>query len=175
MSISINKIAAREDRVYVQDFFELAGVNMEFPKASEMTGWQKDGITNKQKDYLHVLGLGNTGVEYKYHAMKAIDLAVSRAKKGLATPQEMRDMKCLGIKNVHIRTHKEAQYILRNYWRKDFDPDEYNGLRITCKYNLYGMEGVMAPVQKSRKDARKVYKTLKAKGATNFTFIVKEV
>lgn len=95
--------------VNYKDFLSMAMIPDDIPNIDGLYGAQRDGITEKQKTFLHQLGIGTTGLKYKGQASKVIDAALLRKKNGLATPGQMRTLKKYGVKNVHCFTYLKAK------------------------------------------------------------------
>lgn len=95
--------------VNYKDFLDMAMIPDEIPNIDGLYGAQRDSITEKQKTYLHQLGIGTTGLKYKGQASKVIELALMRKNNGLATPGQMRTLQKYGVKNVHCFTYINAK------------------------------------------------------------------
>ena len=98
--------------VNYKEFFELANIKINIPELNTMGGKYRDGATNKQKQFLHKLGVGWTGLAYKGQITIVIDAALDRERKGLATPGQMRKLRNLGLRDVSKITFKDAADIL---------------------------------------------------------------
>lgn len=101
--------------VNYKDFLEMAQIHEEIPNMDGLFGKNRDGITEKQKTFLHQLGIGTTGLKYKGQAMKVIDLALKRKENGLATPGQMRALLKHGFRNVHCYSFANAVKELRKF------------------------------------------------------------
>lgn len=101
--------------VNYKDFLEMAQIHEEVPNMDGLFGKNRDGVTEKQKTFLHNLGIGTTGLKYKGQASMIIDLALQRKNNGLATPGQMRALLKHGVKNVHCFSFNNAVNTLRKF------------------------------------------------------------
>lgn len=101
-------------RMNSKDVEVLLGV--EIPDYEGCYGKGKDGITEKQKQFLHSLGLNVTGVRYKAQASILIDTCLKRREQGLASIKQLQYIRnmdaCPKRRSLHELTKDEASRIL---------------------------------------------------------------
>lgn len=91
---------------------------IEIPSYDGCFGKGRDGITEKQRVFMHNLGINITGLKYKAQASVVIDCALQRKKNGLASLkqiQTIRNLKAKTSKPIHQLTISEASVILQKY------------------------------------------------------------
>lgn len=89
------------------------------PNYDGCRGRGKDAITEKQKVFLRNLGINTTGLKYKGQAMVVIDAALRREKCGLASFNQINEIRNLGIRltvPMDRLTSVGAQRILNKYY-----------------------------------------------------------
>ena len=93
-------------RMAPQDVELLFGI--EIPSYDGCFGKNRDGITEKQRVFIHNLGINISGLKYKGQASAIIDCVLSRREKGLATMKQLQT-----IRNLKIKTPKPIQFITK--------------------------------------------------------------
>lgn len=81
-------------------------------------GKGKDGITEKQRAFIHSLGINITGLKYKAQASVIISCVIKRKENGLASIKQLQTIRNLGIKTktpIQYITRDEASNILSKY------------------------------------------------------------
>ena len=84
-------------------------LGIEIPNYDGCYGKGKDGITEKQRAFIHSLGINITGLKYKAQASVIIDCCLSRKAKGLASIKQLQT-----IRNMKIKCKKPIQYLTRD-------------------------------------------------------------
>ena len=102
-------------RMNAEDLELLLGIDL--PDYDGCFGKGKDGITEKQKSFLHSLGLNVVGVKYKAQASILIDTCLKRKELGLASIKQLQFIRnmdaCPKKKSLHELTKDEASKILQ--------------------------------------------------------------
>ena len=156
------------DIVSYKDFLRMIHKDVRIPTKYELKGKCADGITAEQQKTLRKFGIGVTGLKYKGQATIVIGYAVERAKKHLATARQMKKMEESGIDMIHVRTFKEAKWILAGN-----DPEKYD-LTILLTYSYGDTPERWITVTKSRTEARAQHQLLSDNEAKNFRFTIIE-
>lgn len=131
--------------VNATDFLKLAHSEITILKMRDIPESQRNGITQKQRNYLHNMGIGYAQLHYHGQVDAVLNVAIKREKAGLATPAQMRAMESMGVSDVHIRTKEEAAYILDGG-----DPEEFDGFVVMFRFN-----GNNTVTETTRTNARK--------------------
>ena len=103
-------------RMSVQDLELLFGI--EIPNLDGCFGKNKDGITEKQRCFIHNLGINITGIKYKGQASIIIQAVIHRKECGLATIKQLQTIRNLGVKTktpFQYITQVEASKIISRY------------------------------------------------------------
>jgi len=82
---------------------------IEIPNLDGCFGKGRDGITEKQRVFIHSLGINITGLKYKAQASVVIDCVLERRENGLASIKQLQT-----IRNLGIKTKTPLQYITKN-------------------------------------------------------------
>lgn len=144
---------AKRSLVNANDFMLLANSKIRIPCMKDIPITQRNGITQKQRDYLHSMGIGYSQLRYYGQIKPVLKLAIQREKAGLASPAQMRTMQKIGITDVHLRTKEEASYIIAGG-----DPEQYDGFCVVFKF-----DGNKMLTATTRKQARELLDWLKTK------------
>lgn len=115
--------------VNVTDFLRMAHSNVAIPRMRNVPVTQRNGITQKQRDFLHRLGLGYSQLHYHAQVQAVLDVALERERHGLATPAQMRAMEDRGIENIHLKSKDEASYLLNGG-----KPENYDGFVVVFRF-----------------------------------------
>ena len=103
-------------RMYPCDIELLFGI--EIPSYDGCFGKGKDGMTEKQRTFIHSLGINITGLKYKGQASVVIDCVLERRSKGLASIKQLQTIRNLGVKTkkpLQLITKDEASNIISKY------------------------------------------------------------
>lgn len=103
-------------RMNPRDIELLFGINI--PSYDGCTGKFKDGITEKQRTFIHSLGINITGLKYKGQASVIIECIIRRREQGLASIkqlQTLRNLKAKLPKPIQFITKDEASNILSKF------------------------------------------------------------
>ena len=103
-------------RMNAYDIEALFGI--EIPRLDACFGKYKDGITEKQRTFIHNLGINIAGIKYKGQASIIIDCVIKRREQGLASIKQLQTIRNLGIalkKPIQFITKDEATNILSKY------------------------------------------------------------
>lgn len=103
-------------RMNANDFEIMFGV--EIPNYDGCFGKGRDGVTEKQRTFIHSLGMNISGLKYKGQACVVIDCIMKRKEEGLASVkqiQTIRNLKAKTPKPVYELTKAEATEVLRVY------------------------------------------------------------
>lgn len=106
-------------RMSVADIELIFGI--EIPSYDGCYGKNKDGMTEKQKAFIHALGMNTTGLKYKGQASVVIDCALRRKANDMATIKQIQTIRNLGVKcrkPYHALTRLDASKILSKYLRE---------------------------------------------------------
>lgn len=94
-------------RMSPQDIEILFGITI--PNYDGCFGKGKDGITEKQRVFIHNLGINITGLKYKAQASVIIQCAIDRKNNGLASIKQLQT-----LRNLDVKLHKPIQYITKD-------------------------------------------------------------
>lgn len=101
-------------RMNPEDVELLLGIDL--PDYDGCYGKGKDGVTEKQRTFLHSLGLNIVGVKYKAQASILIETCLKRRELGLASIKQLQFIRNMGLcpkrKSLHELTKDEASRIL---------------------------------------------------------------
>ena len=106
-------------RMTAKDIEILFGI--EIPSFDGCFGKGRDGITDKQRTFIHALGINISGLKYKAQASIVIECIIQRRRKGLASIKQLQT-----IRNLKIKTNKPLQLITKD-----------EATKIISKYLLY--------------------------------------
>ena len=149
-----------------EEFLMLSNKELEIPYLKELTGKNRDGITQKQKDCLHRFGIGYTGLRYKKQASLVIGYAIERENNHMATPAQMRHLHRIGVPNVCDLTYKEAWCLINGC-----EPDMFEEFTIVFMFDTNsGKDWKITETDKEAAHER--FKFLKEHGATNIRYKV---
>ena len=86
--------------------------------------WEREPVTDKQKELLEKRGINPDTVECKGKAKKIIDTLLSRQNAGLSTPKQIRLLERYGLKNVGLWKFDEATNVIteikNNGWKLSY-------------------------------------------------------
>jgi len=91
---------------------------IEIPTYDGCFGKGRDGITEKQRIFIHNLGINISGLKYKAQASIIIDCVLERRKQGLASMKQLQTIRNLKVKTrkpIQMLTKDEACAILSQY------------------------------------------------------------
>lgn len=103
-------------RMTPKDIEILFGI--EIPSYDGCFGKGKDGITEKQRTFLHNLGINISGLKYKAQASVVINCVLARREKNLASIKQLQTIRNLNIKTktpLQMITKTEASEIISKY------------------------------------------------------------
>jgi len=103
-------------RMTTQDIEILFGI--EIPDYDGCFGKGRDGITEKQRVFIHNLGINISGLKYKAQASVVIDCVLKRREQGLASMKQLQTIRNLKVKTkkpIQLLTKDEAGIILTQY------------------------------------------------------------
>lgn len=103
-------------RMTAKDIEILFGI--EIPSYDGCFGKGKDGVTEKQRTFIHNLGINIAGLKYKAQATVVINCVLERRSKGLATIKQLQTIRNLKLKTskpLQMITKDEASQILSKY------------------------------------------------------------
>lgn len=89
------------------------------PKKNDLSGWQTQPVTEKQKEYLNNVGLGYSRIKYKGQASIVIDAYTVRRNAKMATPKQLAVLLSNGvpITDVTTLTIKQASDKIRSLFQ----------------------------------------------------------
>lgn len=94
-------------RMTARDIEILFGI--EIPTYDGCFGKGKDGMTEKQRTFIHNLGINIVGLKYKAQASVVINCVLERRNKGLASIKQIQT-----IRNLNIKLNKPIQVITKD-------------------------------------------------------------
>ena len=94
-------------RMSAKDIELLFGI--EIPSFDGCFGKGRDGVTDKQRTFIHSLGINITGLKYKAQASVVINCVMERRAKGLASIKQLQT-----IRNLGVKTSVPLQYITKD-------------------------------------------------------------
>jgi len=93
------------------------------PKRNELSGWERDYVTDKQKYVLDKHGIAYARVKYKGQASKIIQVIYDRDSKGLPSPKQIQVLLKHGYEILEIQkmTRREASIVIAKFCFDDKD------------------------------------------------------
>lgn len=91
------------------------------PKRNELSGWERDPVTDKQKNILDKHGIAYARVKYKGQASSIIEIIFKRDSKGLPSPKQIQILLKNGydIAEIQGMTRREASKIIASEFAYD--------------------------------------------------------
>lgn len=89
------------------------------PKKNDLTGWERQPVTEKQKEFLNTAGIGYSRIKYKGQASTVINAYIVRSNARMATPKQLALLLDNGIPVTEITalTIKQASMKIRNLFQ----------------------------------------------------------
>lgn len=110
------------------DTYLLICGSLPMPKKTDLTGWECEKATQKQKDAIGKFGVAHTHIKYKGQASLVLDMIFSRKKRGLCSPKQIEILLRNGYTSADIApmTVQEAGEIITDIFKGDAyeEPDD---------------------------------------------------